>query len=210
MQKLSDLIKAGRKLFDKILDTEISGTKQSLGIKPNAEQEKEHVEKIEQIIIAIKDSGYFKPEFLPEITKKIREKTLIGYGYIDPFDKENCLTLEEKKALNLNTRRKYSRELINALTEKGLAAENPNDLLKNIWLGTSFKISRKYELQRLKALGLKYVQISNCNDERDCKAIKRCKKRWLIDKVPELPLPGCNAEYCRCSYAADEKELLGE
>lgn len=211
-QNLQRLFEAGKKLLDKILDTEIPFTTDSVGIKTDSEQKKQENEKYteiaEQTIVAAKSSGYFKQEALSIISEKIRENTRPGYGYIEPFDKADCLTLEEKKTLGLNTRRKYARELINALTEKGLAVENPNDLLKNMWLASFHKISRKYELQHLKDMGLKYVQILDCNDERDCKAVKRCKKRWLIDEVPELPLPHCDAEYCRCSYVADESELL--
>lgn len=192
----------------------IKDLKESIGIKLDDEQERQENKKYtaiaEQTIADLKSSGYFKQEALPVLVEKIRTNTRPGYGYIDPFCKENCLTLEEKKALGLNTRQKYARELINALTEKGLVAEKPNDLLKNIWLANFHKISQKYELQHLKDMGLKYVQILDCDDERDCKAVKRCKKRWLIDEVPELPLPGCDAKYCRCEYVTDEKEMLGD
>lgn len=212
--KIRDLIKTGKNLLDKVLDAEIPSKKESISIKLTVEQEKQEKEKYteiaEQTIVNVNISGYFKSEFLPIIAEKVRKNTIPGYGYTDFFNKEDCLTLEEKKELGLNTRRKYSRELINALTKKGLTAENPNILLENIWLAAFHKVSRKYELQRLKDLGVKYVQILDCNDERDCKAIKKCKKRWLIDEVPELPLPNCNADYCRCSYIADEKELLKE
>lgn len=168
----------------------------------------------EKTIEQIKDSGYFKDEFIPVLSEKIRASTQDG-GYPNVFNKEDCLTLEEKRALGLNTRRKYPRELINNLTPKGLESENPNALIENIWQSnfniwqSNFnKVSRKYELNRLKALGLKYVVIDDCGDERDCKAVKHCKKRWPIDEVPELPLPGCDAEYCRCMYVADESDLL--
>jgi hypothetical protein len=49
----------------------------------------------------------------------------------------------------------------------------------------------------MKEMGLKKVK-----DERDCKAIKRFRKVWPIDEVPELPLPNCKADYCRCTYVA--------
>lgn len=217
MQKgIKGLLEFGKGLLNKVLDTEIPFTKDAnpIGIKPSAEQAENETQKINEIaektIVTAQSSGYFKAEFLPVLSEKIKSNTHFGYGYIDPFNKEDCLTLEEKKALGLNTRRKYARELINGLTKKGLAAEDPNDLLKIMWLANSNKVSRKYELQRLKDEGFKYVKILNCNDERDCAAVKHCKKRWLIDEVPELPLPKCDAEYCRCTYIADEKELFEE
>ena len=176
-----------------------------IGIELSPEQEKREEEKYheiaEQTISALEASGYFKADYLPVLAAKIRERTVPGYRYSDPFDKKDCLTLEEKKQLSLNTRAKYSRELINGLTEKGLATEDPNELVKNTWLANFHKISRKYKLQELKKLGIQYVKIRTCEDERDCKAVKLCKKRWPIDEVPELPLPKCNAPYCRCDYA---------
>lgn len=177
----------------------------AIGITLSPEKQKREDEKYNEVtektISDMESSGYFKPDCIPAIAKKIREKTDIGYRYYNPFDKKDCLTLQEKKDLGLNTREKYSRELINALTEKGLATENPNDLFQNIWQANFHKISRNYKLQELKDLGVQYVKIRTCEDERDCKAIKLCKKRWPIDEVPELPLPKCNAPYCRCDYA---------
>ena len=203
------LCEKGKKMFDIVLDTELP-----IGIKLDDEHQAQENAKCKEIaemtIAAAETSGYFKPDILPVIAEKIRALSVPGYAYSGPFDKEDVLSLEEKKALGLNTRRKYSRELINGLTEKGIAAENPNDLLKNLFMQSCGKVSRKYELARLKELGLKYVQIIDCEDARDCKAVKRCKKRWLIDEVPELPLSGCDAEYCRCQYVADEKEMLGD
>jgi hypothetical protein len=56
----------------------------------------------------------------------------------------------------------------------------------------------------MKNLGLKTVKIEDCGDERDCSKIKRLKKVWPIDQVPDLPLPGCTAKYCRCSFIAHD------
>lgn len=208
MQKESSFLsKLGAFIFGKGANSENSIDIKLTGERLETEKRK-FKEIAENTISAVENSGFFKPEFLPVLSEKIRENTQIGYGYIDPFDKTDYLTLEEKKALCLNTRRKYSRELINALTEKGLSSENPNELLKNIFQQNYHKVFRKYELDNLKAMGIQYVEILDCNDERDCKAIKRLKKRWAIDEVPELPLPQCNAKYCRCSYIADEKELF--
>ena len=188
--------------------------REEIGVNLSPEQEKREEQKYheiaEQTISAIEASGYFKAEYLPTLAEKIRARTIPGYRYSDPFDKKDYLTLEEKKELGLNTKRKYSRELINGLTEKGLAAENPNVLVENIWLANMHKVSRKYKLQELKDAGFKYVRILDCNDARDCKAVKLCKKRWPIDEVPELPLPNCDAPYCRCMYISDVKDFLND
>lgn len=168
------------------------------------EEDKKYHEIAEQTILDLEASGCFKSDYLSLLADKIRKRTVPGYRYSDPFDKNDCLTLEEKKQHGLNTKRKYSRELINGLTEKGLATEDPNELVKNTWLANFHKISRKYKLRELKKLGVQYVRIRTCEDIGDCKAVKLCKKRWPIDEVPELPLPKCNAPYCRCDYAMDD------
>lgn len=172
-------------------------------------ENRKYAEVADTTITEANESGFFKDEFLPILSEKIKSISKLGYGYSDPFDKTDYLSLEEKKFLNLNTRAKYSRELINGLTEKGILEAGKNkDFVKVMFLRNFHKISRKYELLRLKELGLNKVAISNCDDERDCKAIKRLKKHWNIDEVPELPLPQCTADYCRCMYIADESELF--
>jgi hypothetical protein len=158
----------------------------------------------EAIIQDIAGSGCFKEEKLSIVNARIKKMVRPGYGYSDPFSLDDCLSLEEKKALGLNTRQKYSREFIEALSEKGLSHPDLKDILKVVYLKHFHSIHRKYELLRMKRLGIKTVKIEDCGDERDCKAIKRLKKRWPIDEVPELPLPSCTAEYCRCTYISDQ------
>jgi hypothetical protein len=159
-------------------------------------------------ITDIEESGFFKIEKSSIIAEKIKRITRPGYGYSDPFSYEDCLTLDEKKQLGINTRLKFSREMFDVLTEIGIKHPNPKELIKNIWLKNFHKIHRKYDLERLRELGLKTVRIEDCGDERDCKAIKRIKKIWSIDEVPELPLPNCKAEYCRCSYIMDDESMF--
>ena len=177
----------------------------AIGITLSPEKQKREDNKYKEIsektIADIEASGYFKPEYLPVIAEKIRKKTKAGYRYVDPFDKKDWLRAKEKRDLGLDPKKSYTGELVKALSEKGLATEEPMDLIKNIWQANFHKISRDYKLQELRDLGVQYVKIRTCEDERDCKAIKLCKKRWPIDEVPELPLPKCNAPYCRCDYA---------
>lgn len=169
------------------------------------EEDQKYYEISEKTIADIEASGYFKPDYLPIIAKKIREKTKAGYRYTDPFDKKDWLKAKEKRELGLDPKKSYTWELLEALSEKGLATEEPTELVKNIWQANFHKTSRQYDLRRFKKLGVKYVKICTCEDTRDCKAIQRFKKRWPIDEVPELPLPICNAKYCRCRYAMDDK-----
>jgi hypothetical protein len=186
--------------------------KPNIGITLNAGAQQAEKKKFQEIAISTiteaSASGYFKPEKMHLVSEKIMKISQPYIAYSDPFNYNDCLSLEEKKNLGLNTRQKFSREFIETLSEKGLSHPNPKDILKIIYLKHFHSIHRKYELLHLKSIGLKTVKISDCRDERDCKAIKRLKKTWLIDKVPELPLPGCTAEYCRCSYIMDEKTMF--
>ncbi|GHV28088.1 hypothetical protein AGMMS4952_10950 [Spirochaetia bacterium] len=210
------------KLINKILDTEIPGTKKnnpitkedfvaSIGIKLSSEDQEEENKKYKEIaeatIESVKQSGFFKPEYFPKISKMIQEKALPGCHWHDPFSYEDCLSLEEKKTIGLNTRQKYSREMVETLTELGLRHENPKRILEILYYRNYHKICGKYELIRLRRVGIDTVEILDCNDERDCQAIKKFKKVWPIDQVPELPIPGCNAEYCRCCYTAYFSDL---
>ena len=188
---------------------------ESLGLKLSGKALEKEIKKYKEIadktIIEAKESGFFKDEFLPILSERIESVSQLGYAYTDPFNKTDCLSLEEKKSLNLNTRAKYSRELINGLTEKGISEAGSNkDFMKNMFLRNFHKVSRKYDLEHLKELGIKFVIISDCDDERDCKAIKKLKKKWPIDEVPELPLPQCDAAYCRCTYLGDYSEDFNE
>jgi len=172
------------------------------------EEDQKYYEISEKTIADIEASGYFKPDYLPIIAEKIRENTKAGSRYSDPFGKSDWLKVKEKRELGLDPKKRYTWELIKALSEKGLATEEPTELVKDIWQVNFHKISREYKLRELKKLGIKHVKICTCEDERDCKAIKLCKKHWLIDEVPDLPLPKCDAKYCRCSYVMDSKYTI--
>jgi hypothetical protein len=171
-------------------------------IPADSEESEKFREIASSTITDIETSGFFNTDKLSFIAEKINRITRPGYGYSDPFSYEDCLTLDEKKQFGINTRLKFSREMFDALTEIGIKYQDPKEIIKNIWYKNFHKTHRKYELHHMKCLGIKTVKIENCGDERDCKAIKRLKKVWPIDEVPELPLPNCKADYCRCTYIA--------
>jgi hypothetical protein len=168
----------------------------------------EHQETLENTIKDIEASGFFMREKIPSLFEKLRATEHIGYPYKDPFDYNDCLSPDEKKSMGLNTRQKYSREMAEMLTDKGIKQNDPKALVHNIYMQNIFKVSRKYELIELKKMGLKTVKILDCGDERDCPMVKKiAEKAWPIDEVPDLPLPGCTAKYCRCEYIMDEESM---
>jgi hypothetical protein len=166
-----------------------------LGIAPDRFAEPQRQETVAGTMRDIEASGFFKPDKMVELQNLIDNSILIGHGYIDPFSYDDLLSLEEKKELGLNTRLKISRQMVSFMTEKGLALKNPKDAVKNMCLKNFHAVARKYELIRMKDAGIEKVKILDCGDERDCSKIKRFKKIWPIDQVPELPLPGCTSAY---------------
>jgi len=150
----------------------------------------------------IAQSGYFRSEKIPELMAKIRATT-VPFGRNDTraaFGREPFLTAQEKKALGLNPRMKYSKEFIGYLEPSFLRSIEPKSALENMHLDAFHRVSREKELRQIREVGFRKIEILTCCDARDCESIKRLKKIYAIDDVPELPLPDCDAPYCRCMY----------
>jgi len=150
-------------------------------------------------------SGYFKQEKLPYMEKIV---TKIGGYLTDPFSYQDCLSDEEKAALHLNPEFKISREMADCMSEKGLSEADPRQIIPIIYYMNVFSISRKYKLMELRARGVTKVKIVNMGGDLDCEEIEGyTAKVFPIGDVPVLPLPDCNAPYCRCDFEAyDEAE----
>jgi hypothetical protein len=148
-------------------------------------------------------SGFFRAEKIRELIATLKEGS-IPFGRTNTrvaFDGGPLLTVEEKKALGLNTRMKYSKKFIDYFEPSAFRTIEPKATLECMHLDAFHRVSRQKELLRFKKLGfVKEVEIVPCGDSRDCRKIKRLKKVYRLEEVPELPLPGCNAPYCRCMY----------
>jgi hypothetical protein len=148
----------------------------------------------------IENSGYFKQEKLTYLEKIIPK---IGGYFTDPFSYSDCLSDEEKTALHINPELKISREMADCMTEKGLSETDPRQLIPINYYMNVFSISRKYKLMDLRARGITQVKIVNMGGDLDCKEIEgHAGKVFPINHAPVLPLPGCNAPYCRCDFEA--------
>lgn len=152
---------------------------------------------------SIVKSGFFRAETIPELLAKLRASS-VPSGRINTkvaFDGETVLTVKEKKALGLNTRMKYSRQFIEYFHPSVLKVIEPKATLECLHLDAFHRVSRAKELQGFKKLGyIKQVKIVPTGDGDDCAKIKRLKKIYSIGEVPELPLPDCDAAFCRCYY----------
>jgi len=158
------------------------------------------LELLERNIVA---SGLFRTEKIPELIATLREGST-PFGRTNTrvaFDGGPLLTVGEKRALGLNTRMKYSKKFIEYFEPSALRTIEPKATLECMHLDAFHRVSRQKELLSFKKLGfVKEVEILPCGDSRDCGKIKRLKKIYRLEEVPELPLPGCDAPYCRCMY----------
>jgi hypothetical protein len=152
----------------------------------------------------IEHSGYFKQEKVSYMEKVIPK---IGGYLTDPFSYNDCLSDEEKAAFHIKPELKISREMADCMSEKGLAEKDPRQIVPIIYYMNFFNISRKYKLMELRTRGVTKVKIVSMGGDLDCEEIKgHAAKIFSLNNVPVLPLPGCNAPYCRCDFDACEDE----
>ena len=117
------------------------------------------------------------------------------------FDGDSILTVDEKKKLGLNTRMKYSKKFIEYFDPESFKTIEPKDTLECMHLDAFYRVSRKDDLLNYKKEGFKKVKIDAIRDCLTCDKAKRLRgKVYRIEEVPELPLPGCDSPYCRCTY----------
>jgi hypothetical protein len=166
-------------------------------LTPNERKDMLRKEIMAKMMMDIEKSGYFKPEKLSHMEKIIPK---IGGYFTDPFSYNDCLSDEEKEALHINPELKISREMADCMSEKGLSEKDPRHIVPIIYYMNLFAVSRKYKLLELRARGVTRVKLVNMGGDLDCGTIKGHTGVYAINDVPVLPLPGCDAAYCRCDF----------
>jgi len=167
------------------------------------EELQDNDEVINLLEAAMRSSGFFRSEKIPELVSKLRSGSspFARLNTNAAFEGDQVLSVEEKRALGLNTRMKYSREFIEYFHPTCLKAIEPKSFLGNMHVGAIHRVARRRELLRFRELGfVKQIKIIPVGDEDDCSKIRRFRKIHDLDKAPELPLPGCTVPYCRCRY----------
>ncbi|MDR1239417.1 MAG: hypothetical protein LBK27_04820 [Treponema sp.] len=159
-------------------------------------------ETLEEMMADIKSCGFFRPEKY-DLLEKIIPK--VGGYNNDPFSYNDCLNDEEKVALHIDTEYKVSREMVECMNERGLSQKDPRNIIPVIYYMNYFAVGRKYKLLEFKARGIEKVKIVCLGGDMDCKAVEHFKKTYPLDSVPALPLPECDAPYCRCEYVAGDE-----
>lgn len=145
----------------------------------------------------MRESGLFQEDRISGMLEQMKRG-----GLAAAFDGEELLSVAEKKASGINPRIRVSRGYFECLTENGRRADNPKDLLSNMYHDVFHRIERKYLLMNLRRAGFAKVKLLPVGDRRDCKAaIGRRGNIFRIDSAPSLPLPECDAPYCRCTFA---------
>jgi hypothetical protein len=133
---------------------------------------------------AIRSSGFFRLEAIPGLASKLRggSEPFARTNTKIAFDGDEILSVEEKRALGLNTRMKYSKAFIAYFDPKCLRTIEPKSALENMHLSAFHRVARKRELLGFRELGcVKKVRIVPVGDARDCGKIKRFKKTHDID-----------------------------
>jgi hypothetical protein len=153
----------------------------------------------------IRKSGFFKTDKIPEVLADLK-RDLVPFGRISTrtlTDGDVYLSAKEKRALGLNTRMKYAKKFIDYFGPESFKKIEPKSEIESMYFDAFHRVSRRNELHKLKALGfVRRVKIVPVGDMFDCAKIKRLKKVYEIETVPELPLPDCDSSYCRCFYEA--------
>ena len=150
---------------------------------------------------AISKSGYFIPEKIPQLMSTFRAASH-PFARMDTKAAEKgstLLTKEQKIALGLNTRMKYTAEFITYFKPAALKRIEPKGTLFSMQIDAFHRASRRFEIIKFKKMG--FIERVKIAPVGGCKKVQRIKKTYNIDEVPELPLPGCDEE-CHCYYEA--------
>lgn len=192
---------------DKSLKEEIENTK----------LEKAEIEK------ALIDSGLFKADvsnWIPEIilsnidkgsSSKVIDLAIRKHG--EP------LSTDEKRQHGIRGNAKVSKEYLLSLTDEGekdpiRAAFIVVQRILHKWsmrrtevtISNIEKLNKQTQLAKPSYLEME-SELCCARDDRTCKAaLELDGTRFPMDKTPDLPLPDCDAEYCRCLFLYHTKK----
>lgn len=123
------------------------------------------------------------------------------------FKDKTPLAPQEKKELGLNSRKKYTKEFLEYFETDKLTS-CPKDLVNEMYQRASQELYRRKSLRRISETKIGKYRISYIDDSHSCSKCKEEKgKLYLPDELPKLPLEGCTAKVCRCSYMRDRNSI---
>jgi hypothetical protein len=168
------------------------------------EKEQQDNDEVMRLLEAnIRTSGLFRADKILELVSRLRggSSPFARVNTKFAFEGDKYLSVQEKRALGLNTRMKYSKAFIEYCDPTALKTTEPKSVLEDMHLNAFHRVARKRDLANFRELGfVNRVKIVPVGDARDCNEIKRFKKIHDLTLAPDLPLPGCTSPYCRCMY----------
>lgn len=158
-------------------------------------------ESLEGVRAAIDRQDTFEKSAAEWLADAIRDGEADGLGY-DQIARNirsrgAPLSADEKRALGMRANAKVGSGFVEALTAKGREApmDAPFLLVQYVMHQESLKRHRE------SGEGDFQMELVAVKDDRTCDAArKRDGEIFNVDDVPELPLPDCDAEYCRCIF----------
>jgi hypothetical protein len=115
------------------------------------------------------------------------------------------LTKDKKKELGVSTRARFGARYIESLSSEGLKVAQAAASL--YMLAIRHSISSRQQIASFRKLGCRKVEIVASQDERTCKAAFVAAGRKIPIDEAQLPLPNCDAEYCRCVFTGDPDSM---
>ncbi len=175
----------------------------SFGISPTPELTRAERDKNKRMVELteqwLRECNLIIPEKVPEMMEKLMggHKSFDRVPNAKALEGETALTVEEKKKLGLNTRMKYTHAFLNFFAAEKLKGSEPKSTISCIILNAFHKASREADIKLFRAQGfIKQVKIE-CDSDA-CTQVHRLKKIHGLESVPDLPLPGCKEDFCRC------------
>ena len=149
--------------------------------------------------------AYYKAEIAgsPFVKESGRDAVLKDFLHEVKLKDGELLTLEEKRALGINTRLKITRQLYEVLTPEGIEF-GPKRVLEPLYLKATFNHNRHREIARMKGLGITQYSPLACGDNADCEWCKSIDGKMISVEVDFVQLinENCTCAYCRCVLQA--------
>lgn len=149
-------------------------------------------------------SAVFKPDQVPVLLSKLRATNRpFGRTNVEgAMAGETYLSADEKRALGLNARMKYSHAFIAMCDPQALATVEPKNHLAVIYVAAYWAAQRIKQLSEFRRIGIVLrVKISPGGEADPCD-LANSKRTFRLDLAPTLPHPKCKCECCTCSFDA--------
>lgn len=182
-----------RKLISRLLGRGAGSTKGEETLKTPSDTSQADIETY--YIEEIAASPYIKKSGRNTVLNDFLQKTKLSAGEL--------LSLQEKKALGLNTRFKITRGQYDALTVEGVNL-SPKRVLEAVCLRATFNYNRHRDIARMKGIGITQYSPMSCGDSRDCEWCASMNGKVLAIDVDFVQLikENCTCDYCRCVVQA--------